>query len=214
MVSSFTRVMIICPGSFLTFQLDILMIDIENVRCFTTNRPDFSIFGAAATFDRLPATHREQILFLNPAASAYIYSFSTAAHLLTGGLWDPFEKGNFKEVDEFNQFYGNDESKRLLKKWLFNKGIAFGTTVFLLEESNNQVILTTWKIMVKYAADIFISNDVMLFDKTLNWCLLYFHHDRLFFGRGNVYDATADEMRVIALNERKKKFPQFNHPYL
>ncbi len=190
------------------------MIDLENTRSFSVARPDFSIFGTAAAFDLLPETHREQILFLDVVASKYIWSFSNAAHLLTGGLWAPFEKNNFKEVDEFNQFYGTSESEQFLKKWLYKRGIAFNTWVYLLEESNNQVILTTWKMVVKYAADLFISNDLMLFDKTLNWCLIYFHHNQLFFGRGNVYDASEDDKRAEELNERKKNFPQFKHPYL
>jgi len=190
------------------------MIDLENIWSFSTARPEHSIFGSGAVFDLLPETHQAQILFLDPVASEYIWSFSTAAHLLTGGLWAPFEKGNFKEVDEFNQFYHTSESEKFLKKWLYEKGIAFSTGVFLLEESNNQAILTTWKMVVKYAAELFISNDLMLFDKTLNWCLIYFHHDQLFFGRGNVYDASEDDKRAEAMNERKKKFPQFKHPYL
>jgi len=190
------------------------MIDIENIKSFTVERPPHSIFGTAAAFDLLAETHREQILFLDPVASEYVWSFSNAAHLLTGGLWAPFKKGNFKEVDEFNQFYGTPESKHFLKKWLYKRGIAFGTWVFLLEESNNQAILTTWKMVVKYAADLFISNDLMLFDKTLNWCLIYFYHDQLFFGRGNVYDATEDYKQAEELNERKKRFSQFKHPYL
>lgn len=190
------------------------MIDIENTRSFTVARPAHSIFGSAAAFDMLPETHQAQILFLDATASDYIWSFSTAAHLLTGGVWAPFEKGNFKEVDEFDKFFGNEASRQHLKKWLYKRGIAFGTEVFVLEESNNQAILTTWKMVVKYAPDLFIMNDLMLFDKTLNWCLFYFHHDKLFFGRGNVYDANDDYKRMEALNERKRKFPQFKHPYL
>lgn len=191
-----------------------MMIDLENTRSFSITRPDYSIFGTAAAFDLMPATHREQILFLDRVASEYVWSFSTAAHIVTGGLWAPFEKHNFKEGEEFDQFYHTPESEQTLKKWLYKRGIAFSTWVFLLEESNNQAVLTTWKMVVKYAAELFISNDLMLFDKTLNWCLVYFHHDQLFFGRGNVYDATEEDKRSKELNERKKKFPQFKHPYL
>ena len=74
-------------------------------------------------------------------------------------------------------------------------------------------IYTTWKMVVKYSPDIFFGNDVIVFDKTLNWCLFYFHHDHLFFGRDNVYDSSEDDERMAGLNEMKKMYPHFKFPY-
>lgn len=191
------------------------MIDLDNIKKYTTPRPDgWTLFGNGELFDAFPPTHREQILFLDKPASTYIRSFADAAHLITGGGWAPFEKGNFKQVDSFDDFRRNEASKSLLKKWLYLRGIAFDTWVFMLEQSNEQVVLTTWKMIIKYADDLFIMPDMMVFDKTLNWCLYFFHEDQLFFGKDNIYDATADEKNMAALNERKKNFPRFKHPYL
>jgi len=191
------------------------MIDLENIQQYTTPRPDgWTLFGNGELFDAFPQTHQEQILFLDKAASAYIWSFSYAARLITGGGWAPFEKGNFKQVDTFDDFRRDEASKDLLKKWLYQRGIAFDTWVFMLEESNKQAVLTTWKMIIKYDADLFIMPNVMVFDKTRNWCLFFYHEDRLFFGRDNIYDATADLNRMEAWNGRKKKFPQYKHPYL
>jgi hypothetical protein len=44
--------------------------------------------------------------------------------------------------------------------------------------------------------------------------LFFYHEDQLFFGSGPVYDATNDEKKMEELNERKKNYPQFRHPYL
>ena len=191
------------------------MVDLNNIKKFTVDRPEgCTIFGTAKEFDNLPETHKAQILFLDKAASEYILDFLFSAHIVTGGSWAPFEKGNFKEVDEFFDFRRNPESKQSLKKWLYKRGIPFDTSVFVLENGNSHDFLTTWKMVIKYSADLFIMNDMIVFDRTLNWCLYFFHEDQLFFGRDNVYDATEDHKRMEELNERKKKYPQFKHPYL
>ena len=148
------------------------------------------------------------------AAQKYIFEFASSAHLVTGGFWDPFAKGNFKTVEEFDRFYGIQASKQDLKKWLFNKGIAFHTWIFVLMAANEPPMLMTWKMMLKYVEYIFFGDDVMVFDKTLNWCLVYFHENQMFFGKDKVFDPAEDEQRMKELNERKKKYPQFKHPFL
>ena len=191
------------------------MIDLSNIRRFTVDRPEgWSLFGSANEFDSLPETHREQILFLDKAASEYIFEFSTAAYLTTGGLWDPFAKGNFKAVEEFADFSRTPESKQKLKKWLYNRGIPFQTWVYVLLNGNEPPMLMTWKMLIKYSDCLFLLDDVMIFDNTLNWCLIFFHEDRIFFGKDNIYNSNEDFKQMEELNVRKKKFPQFKHPYL
>lgn len=173
------------------------------------------MFGSAEEFDALPETYKDQIIFLNKDAEKYLYEFVEHAGLLTGGGWDPFAKGNFKTVEEFEHAVGNLDNNQLLKKWLFNRGIPFRTWVFVLfDGGNTQPLLITWKLFIKYANDIFGTGDVMVFDQTINWCLFNYHEGQLFFGKDNIYDAVADEQKMMELNERKKKFPQFRHPYL
>jgi len=191
------------------------MIDLNNIRNFTVNRPEgWTLFGSAEEFDNLPETHREQILFLDEGAGKYIFEFSSASHLTTGGMWDPFAKGNFKTVEKFTDFSRTPESDQKLKKWLYSRGISFPSWVYVLFNSNEGPILMTWKMLIKYSADIFRMDDVMVFDNTLNWCLFFFHEDQLFFGKDNIYDPAEDNKRMEELNERKKKFPPFKHPYL
>jgi hypothetical protein len=190
------------------------MIDLDNIHQFTTPRPDLNFTGTGKDFDALPPTHKEQILFLNSAADKFIFEFASSARLLTGGFWNPFEKGNFKTVETFDHFYGIRESQQELKKWLFNRGIPFDTWVFVLMGDNSPAMLMTWKMMLKCVAHLFFGYDVMVFDKTTNWCLVYFHENEMFFGKDKVFDATEDEEHMKALNERKKKYPDFKHPYL
>lgn len=189
------------------------MTDLANIRDFTIPRPGPNFIGSAADFDALPETHREQILFLDKAAEAYIFQFAAAARLVTGGFWDPFAKGNFRTVETYDRFYGTQETKGELKKWLFRRGIPFATWVFVLS-AVHEPMLMTWKMMVKYVEHIFFGDDVMVFDPTLRWCLVYYHHDQLFFGKDPVFDPAEDEQRMKELNDRKRKYPRFRHPYL
>lgn len=190
------------------------MIDISNLKNHTTTRPaGWSLLGDAETFDRLPPLHRQQIQFLDEAATHYLYAYFNAAHLVTGEPWDPFAKGNFKTVERFADYDLSPEGISVLKKWLFTRGIAFKTTVYVLPVYEACPLLTTWKMVIKYCGQLFASDDVVLFDNSLNWCL-YFHHDNYFlFGKNNIYDAAADEKIMAAALERKKKFPGYKPPY-
>lgn len=191
------------------------MIDLSNIKDFTVNRPQgYTVFGSAEEFDNLPETHREQILFLDEDASKYIFEFSTSAHLITGGLWDPFAKGNFKTVEKFADFSRTPGFGQRLKKWLYARGIPFRNWVYVLFNSNEVPMIMTWKMLIKYAEHLFVLDDVMVFDNTINWCLFFFHEDQIFFGKNNIYDPAEDNRRMEELNERKKKFPPFKHPYL
>ena len=81
------------------------MVDLTNIKHFTTDRPEnWTLLGSPEDFDRLPEHHKAQILFLDKAADKFIYEFSSSAKLITGDLWEPFAKGNFKTVDKFSNF--------------------------------------------------------------------------------------------------------------
>jgi len=191
------------------------MVDLTNIKDFTVDKvKSWSLFGTDEEFNALPVTHQDQIFFLDKNASKYIYEFSARANLTTGDVWDPFAKGNFKKVEEFNEFYRNEESQAKLKKWLYNRGIAFKTWVFLLPNFNDYPILTTWKMVVKYSDVLFSSDDIMVFDQTINWCLFFFHENHLYFGTDKIDNLTEGDLMMQILNEKKKKYPNFKHPYL
>ncbi|WP_028786931.1 hypothetical protein [Terrimonas ferruginea] len=173
--------------------------------------PQWSIFGSADEFNNLPDATKDQVSFLNKKATDYLSDLLHTARLITGGGWEPFQQ-NFKMVETFDQFYADDESRQLLKKWLYHRGIPFSNQVFLLQTNENAVV-TTWKMILRYSPFIFPGDDVAIFDQTLNWCLFFYHENKLFFVRDRLYDPAEDEQRMQELNERKKKYPQFRHPY-
>ncbi len=191
------------------------MIDLNNIKNFTTPQPEgWTVFGSAKDFNALPETHKAQILFLDKTAEKFLYELVEHARLLSDGGWAPFSKGNFKTVEQYGHAVDLQENSPLLKKWLYNRGIPFSNWVFVLCDSNEQPLLMTWKMFIKYAFDIFLVGDTMVFDQTINWCLFNYHEGQLFFGKDAVYDVTEDEEKMQQLNERKKNFPQFKHPFL
>jgi hypothetical protein len=189
------------------------MIDLSNIKAFTTPGPQgWSLLGDAADFDQLPPLHKQQIHFLNPAASTYMYELLGASYLLTGGPWHPFAADNFKTVDRFDM-PATPDSTQLLKKWLFNRGIAFQATVYMLPMFDDGPLVTNWKMLIKYSADFFSRDNVVVFDNSLNWCLYYHHDNYLLFGKGNMYDASKDLKMMEDAIEKKKKFPGYKPPY-
>ncbi|QNA46594.1 hypothetical protein [Lacibacter sediminis] len=191
------------------------MIDISNIHLHSIPPPqNGTVFGSAASFDALPETHKAQILFLDKTAEKYLYEFVENARMLSNGGWAPFEKGIFKTVEQYEHAVDLQENIPLLKKWLYNKGIPFGNWVFVLCDSNEQPLLMSWKMLIKYAYDIFLIGDTLLFDPSRNWCVFNYHEGQLFFAKDNIYDPSAMELYLQELNERKKKYPQFKHPYL
>ncbi len=171
------------------------------------------MFGSLDDFDALPPTHREQICFLDKTAQKYIFKFIDNAGLLTGGGWDPFAKGNFKVVEEYQGCYRGEECQHSLRKWLYRRELPFSNEVFLLSSAEDS-LLTTWKMVVKYSHLFLGFSDTMVFDRTLNWCLFYYHESQMFFGRDNTYDVSPHEKEMEALNEKKRLYPRFRHPYM
>lgn len=192
------------------------MVSLDNIRDFVIEHPGgYTLFGNAEEFNALPATHRDQILFLDKSVKKYLYSFTgPSANLLTGDGYDPFAKGNFKTVEEFTELHQTDEGRQKLKKWLYQRGIPFSTWVFVLYDSLYDPVLVTWKMVIKYSNDIFFGQDVVIFDHTQQWCLSYYHENEMYFGKDPFYDPTENEQKMQALNERKKNYPGFRHPYL
>ena len=191
------------------------MVNLNNIKEHSVDRPNnLTMFGGPEDFDKIPNIHKEQLLFLDKEATKFIYEYCSSAKLIADDdFWQPFSKGNFKTTEEYSNFLDTEESKQELKKWLFNRGIEFQNWIFILPNYNDYPILTTWKMVIKYSNDLFNNDDLTIFDRTLNWCMFYFHPGKLFFGKDNIYDPTHDYNRMEVLNDVKKKYPQFKFPY-
>ncbi|RYZ34398.1 MAG: hypothetical protein EOP49_34565 [Sphingobacteriales bacterium] len=190
------------------------MIDLVHIREHSIPIPEtYTIFGSPNDVKSYSPEHRDQIVFLDKAASTFIYEYAAAARLVTGEPWQPFSGATFKFIEEYSQFGDDPESAENIKKWLFNRGIAFRNWVFILPTFNDYPVCATWKMVIKYWNKLFFSDDLTIFDGSLNWSLFYYHEDRLIFGRDNIYDPSAENTRMAELDELKRKFHQLNFPY-
>jgi hypothetical protein len=145
----------------------------------------WGVFGSPEEFAMLPVVHREQILFLDYSSTEAVYDAFNRRDLLCGGDGfgnRPFSGGFFKYVEELHIFQKTD-----LKKWLYHRGVPFATTVFLLPAFGNMpAILTTWKIVAKYALQIFSRDNVVVVGENVEWCLHYHHSDVITFAHDPV----------------------------
>ncbi|SKB48954.1 hypothetical protein SAMN05660293_00499 [Dyadobacter psychrophilus] len=143
-------------------------------------------FGLLSILKSLPKTHQEQISVLDIKSSKTLYDNFHKSEMIRGcdtfrydGLtWSPFPKDHFSEFRNYKL-----SSKTQLKKWLFNCGIPFKNSVFLLSDGDRNAIVTTWKIVVKHSDTIFWADDSVVFDESHSWCLFYHHEGDIYFGR-------------------------------
>jgi hypothetical protein len=188
--------------------------DLNNIQRFTTGHPGKDTpFGDASDFAAMPGTHQAQMAFLDVSAKKFIHELLVTARIMTGNVYDPFAKGNFKTVDSFTGFSRTGPLADALRKWVYRRGVPFAREVFVVPNYNDYPVLTTWKMVVKYAPELFNHDDIAVFDRSLSWCLFCFHEGEVFFGRDPFYDPAEDEEAIQKLNERKQKYPDFRHPF-
>jgi hypothetical protein len=137
---------------------------------------------------------KDQIIPLDPKAAKFLWKFeSTQRHL--GNI--PKMESHYKNISEF---YSGASSNQEVKKWLYNLGIPFNQKVFWIDQPQTGFVLT-WKIIIKYSDDLFFGSDAVIWDKTLNWCLNYHHHDMFHFGKDRLDNAELRSKEIKQNNE-------------
>lgn len=122
---------------------------------------------------------------MNKKASQYLWEF-----IVQNNLHDdvPFKKGFFKIVDKAQIL--NDNQKEI-KKWLYQRGFPFDKPVFLSWQPTEAMVVP-WKIFIKYFDSFYYGNsdDLTVIDRSLNWALLFYHEDEIYFGTNEKYIAS------------------------
>ncbi|WP_306643937.1 hypothetical protein [Sanyastnella coralliicola] len=132
----------------------------------------------------------DQIIALNSEAAKFMWQFE-GSQLQLGNI--PKMAHHYKKISQLNCASASNTE---VKKWLFNLGIPFDQKVFWIDQPQCGFILT-WKMVIKFSDDIFFAEDVVIWDRTLNWCLNYFHHDLFCFGKDRIHNSEvrAQEMK-------------------
>ena len=134
--------------------------------------PFWTLLGDADDLEKIPFHHREQLLFLNRISSDFVYQYIEDLKIVHDKLWEPFVDLNYQKQEKFTV---NSDFKAY-KKWLYNRGIPFATSVLVLPNYNSHPMLMTWKMLLKYIDDIFgTSDDLLIFDFSQTWFLFHYH---------------------------------------
>jgi len=139
------------------------MIDFNNIKNFRVERPKHvTSLGLMEGYNNLPKEFQDQIIFLNKNVSKFLYKYLESAKFITGDLWESFKMENFKYTEDIDE----PDDEKILKKWLYKRGIPFSKWVFLLPNYDENPITLTWKMVIKNAGNIFCGDDIIIFDET------------------------------------------------
>lgn len=133
-------------------------------------------------YDKLPDQHLEQLKPLDNDAAQFLWDY-----IVNTGLHNdiPFKKDFFRTIDMARILDGNENE---IKKWLYHRGIPFNQSVFLSWQPTVAMIVP-WKLLIKYFDSFYYSgsDDLTVIDQSLNWALLFFHEDDIYFGTNDKF---------------------------
>jgi hypothetical protein len=114
---------------------------------------------------------------LDKEASNFLWNFINDTNLHEQ---IPFKHNFFRVVDKVDISNGN---KSDIKKWLYERGIAFKTSVYVSWQPDVAMIVP-WKILIKYYDSFYYesSDDLTVIDNSLNWALLFHDEGMIYFG--------------------------------
>ncbi|RZJ98826.1 MAG: hypothetical protein EOO46_23935 [Flavobacterium sp.] len=128
-------------------------------------------------YDILPAEHLAQLKPLDNKASGFLWDFILDSQLHND---IPFTKDFFQVIDKASI---NDNNESEIRKWLYHRGLPFSKDVFLSWQPEDAMIVP-WKIFIKYFDSFYysISDDLTVFDESLQWALMFYHENEIYFG--------------------------------
>lgn len=144
-------------------------------------------------YDVIPEDHLQQFIPLDKEASQFLWDY-----IARSGLHDqtPFANNYFKITDKFKRSVANDSE---IKKWLYRRGFPFDKMVFLSWQPGEAMIVP-WKLLIKYVNAFYYSgDDLTVIDQSLNWALLCYHEDEVYFGTNEKYkpeENAGDELFI------------------
>jgi hypothetical protein len=156
-----------------------MSIDFDNIFQHIIPMEDFPLKWRFTDekYDKLPEAHLEQLRPLNNDASKFLWEYIGDTNLHKD---IPFKKEFFRTIDNVKIL---DDNETEIKKWLYHRGFPFDKFVFLSWEPSIAMIVP-WKILIKYYHSFYYSSsdDLTVIDRSLNWALLFYHEDEIYFG--------------------------------
>ncbi|UTW61302.1 hypothetical protein KFE98_14945 [bacterium SCSIO 12741] len=162
-----------------------MILGFENLSQQTTELNEFKLKWrfTEEEFDVLPAVHLDQLQPLNSNGAQFLWDYISHSGLHKN---TPFDKDFFSVVDKAKIREGKEKE---IKKWLYQRGIPFEKRVFLSWQPDCGMIVP-WKILIKYFDSFYYggSDDLTIIDESLNWALLFYHEDEIYFGTNKKFE--------------------------
>ena len=135
----------------------------------------FFSFGDA--YLPLPPNHAAQIALLNIADAQRVTAWAFAS-IPTGWPDRTEQRFEFEENKSVSGCWNDDVRRAEVRHWLFERGIPFRRTVFLIYEQD-RVVQTTWRMVVRYwdAFSWSVGYAMFAVDQTLQWACCFHHED-------------------------------------
>ena len=168
-------------------------ITLENIHTFSIPLEKHPLKWKFVDIDKkLSAEFEDQIIALTSEASKFLWNFeSTQKYLSSISSIGKY----FNEQNELS--FGENDSQKV-KKWLFERGIPFDQKVFWVTQPEWGFILT-WKMVIKFSDELFFSTDELIWDKTLNWALIYDHNDVFYFAKNRNFNAEKHSKEIMEI---------------
>lgn len=174
------------------------MITFENIKSNNTAFPNtWSFLWSPEEAAKIPEEHKAQIHFLNDEAKAFLVTFIQDNNILSPNLSQPLNPQAFDKIEDYDI---DEMSAHEIRKWLQSKPIAADSYVYIDAERSGQAVALTWKMVQTYFEGLFFSEDLLIFDQSLDWALFYHHDDYVSFGQKNSLKKTNTSPA------KKKKF--------
>jgi len=156
-----------------------MSIDFDNISGHVIPLDNFRLKWRFADekFDKLPDEDLDKLQPLDSDASMFLWNYITNANLHRDM---PFKKDFFRTIVNTRILYDNQEK---FKKWLNQSGFPSDKSVFLSWDTENGMVVP-WRLLIKYFDSFYYpsSDDLTVIDQSLDWALLFFHNDEVYFG--------------------------------
>lgn len=148
----------------------------------TLPEADTGFFCFADDYLPLHPNHAAQIgrLEREDAARLTRWAFASLGH---GWLHGTEQRFGHLSTRDIQGCWGEAEARSGVRRWLFERGIPFRRTVYLIYP-DNCVVQTTWRMVVRYwdAFAYSVGYAMVAVDHTLQWACCFHHEDALIFG--------------------------------
>ena len=135
-------------------------------------------------YGKIADEHINQLKPLDVEASRFLWDYLSITNL----HYDiPFKKDFFQTIDKAKVL---DDNLQDVKKWLYHRGLPFEKEVILSWQPTDAMMMP-WKLLIKYF-DHFGSCDLTVFEQSLQWAILFYHEDEIYFGTKKEFKPSSE----------------------